>query len=86
MKKIAIIIVVLALSSIGQEIFAEELESAKMLPPIVAQTYGPGQTVIMWHDTNNDGKPEFKATYIFKDGRLYLIEKDFDMKDLFKIL
>jgi hypothetical protein len=64
----------------GSSLFAEEVKPSKMLPPTVAQTYGPGNTIIMWHDTNNDGLADFKATYIFKDGRLVLIEKVIDKK------
>ena len=54
---------------------SEETKSESMLPPTVAQTYGPAGTIIMWHDTNDDGNPDYKATYIFKDGRLLLIDK-----------
>ena len=54
---------------------AKEVESVSTLPPVVAQTYGMAGTVIMWHTTNGDGKADYKATYIFKDGRLYQISQ-----------
>jgi hypothetical protein len=53
---------------------AEEHKSKRTIPPIVAQTYGPGNTIIMWHDTNDDGIFDYKATYIFKGGRLHIIQ------------
>lgn len=45
---------------------SDETKSENMLPPIVAQTYGPAGTIIMWHDTDDDGNPDHKATYNFK--------------------
>jgi hypothetical protein len=76
MRKINIVMVALALYVfIGYDAYAEESRDVKMLPPIIAQTYGPGNTIIMWHDTDDDGEADFKATYIFVDGRLHLINK-----------
>ena len=76
MRYFALLFAVLAfciLSAGG--IFAEEMQPLKMLPPTIGQTYGPGNTIIMWHDIDNDEHADFKATYIFIDGRLVLIEK-----------
>ena len=81
MRYFGVLCAVLVFCILGASgISAEEIRSLKMLPPTVAQTYGPGNTIIMWHDTDNDGIADFKATYIFKDGRLVLIEKVVDQK------
>jgi hypothetical protein len=84
-KKIILLLVFLLLWIwIDKTAIAEVHEPAITIPPIVAQTYGPGNTIIMWHDTNDDGIPEYKATYIFKGGRLhiikYIFKKDFKWK------
>jgi len=54
----------------GVAVFAKETEPAVMLPAIVAQSCGQANTVIMWHDINDDGKADYKATYVFKKGKL----------------
>lgn len=54
---------------------AKEPESVKTLPPVVAQAYGVAGTIIMWHTVDGDEKPDYQATYVFKDGRLYLISQ-----------
>ncbi len=78
MKKAILTLICLALCVVDVDMTSsEETKSEKMLPPIVAQTYGPAGTIIMWHDTNDDGNPDYKATYIFKDGRLHLIDKSY---------
>jgi len=46
-----------------------------MLPAIVAQACGQANTVIMWHDINDDQRPDYKATYVFKDGKLHQLKK-----------
>ena len=58
-------------------VFGEESETAKMLHPIVGQTHVRANTVIMWHDINDDGKADYKATYIFKAGKLHQVSKQF---------
>jgi hypothetical protein len=55
--------------------FAADAKPVGTLPPIVAQAAGPAFTIIFWHDVDDDGIPDYKATYIFKDGRLQLLEK-----------
>ena len=55
--------------------FAKEPELREPIPPVVAQAYGPGNTIVMWHDTNDDGNADYKATYIFIDGKLHLVKK-----------
>ena len=54
----------------GVGVFAKEINPSETLPAIVAQFCGQANTVIMWHDINDDGKADFKATYVFKDGKL----------------
>lgn len=54
-----------------------------MLPTTIAQTYGSAGTIIMWHDTNADGNPDYKATYVFKDGRLHQIDKSYPSDENF---
>ena len=67
MKKILILFVCLSLFIvIATKVLVEETESVEILPPTVGQTYGPGNTIIMWHDIDDDGHPDYKATYIFK--------------------
>ena len=81
MRFLSVLITVLVICiHSGSGIFAEEIQPTKMLPPTVAQAYGPGNTIIMWHDTNDDGLADFKAIYVFKDGRLVLIEKIIEEK------
>ena len=55
--------------------FAKEPVPREPMPPVVAQAYGPGNTIFMWHDTNDDGNADYKATYIFIDGKLQLVKK-----------
>ena len=57
-------------------VFAKETESVGTLPAIVAQICGQANTVVMWHDINDDGKPDYKATYVFKDGRLHQLGRN----------
>ena len=54
---------------------AAESSPVHNLPPIIAQASGPAFTVIFWHDVDEDGIPDYTATYAFKDGRLQLLEK-----------
>jgi hypothetical protein len=56
-------------------VFAITPEPPDPIPPVVAQAFGPGNTIVMWHDTNDDGNPDFKATYIFINGKLQLVQK-----------
>ncbi len=78
MKKAIVAFACLSLFIISEKAaLSEKTESIKTLPPTVAQTYGPAGTIIMWHDTNADGNPDYKTTYIFKDGRLHQIAKSY---------
>ena len=54
---------------------AKEIQPVKFLPAVVAQSAGQANTVIMWHDINDDGKADFKAAYVFKNGKLHLLSK-----------
>ena len=56
-------------------VFAEKTKSAATLPPVIAQVCGQANTVIMWHDFDNDGEADYKATYVFRDGKLHQISK-----------
>ena len=58
-------------------VFAEDPETSQMLHPIVGQMHRGANTVIMWHDTDDDGQADYKATYIFKAGKLHQVSKQF---------
>lgn len=76
MKKILVLFISLIFcmaSAVG--VYAKKSNSAKTLPPIVAQFCGQANTVIMWHDINNDGLADSKATYVFKDGQLHRLNE-----------
>ena len=61
---------------ITASVFAEESITVETLPPIVGQMSGQANTIVMWHDINDDGQADFKATHIFKNGKLHLVSKD----------
>jgi hypothetical protein len=76
MKKTIVVFLCLWLFIIGaNSASGKDVASVKTLPPIVAQTYGFAGTIIMWHDIDGDGKADYKATYIFKEGRLRQVSK-----------
>ena len=76
MKKVFVLLVCLTFCMVnGVGVFAKETKSAKMLPTIVAQSCGQANTIIMWHDIDNDGQADYKATYVFKDGKLHRLNK-----------
>lgn len=76
MKKLFALFVCLTFGMAGAVgVFAKETNSEKTLPPIVAQFCGQANTVTMWHDINNDGQADYKATYVFKDGQLHRLNK-----------
>ena len=76
MKKLFVLLVCLTFWMVnGVGVFAKETKSAGTLPAIVAQSCGQANTVIMWHDINDDGKADYKATYVFKDGKLHQLNK-----------
>ena len=58
----------------GVGVFAKETKPTETLPAIVAQFCGQANTVIMWHDINDDGKADYKATYVFKEGKLHRLD------------
>lgn len=76
MKKLCVLLVCLTfcIGSAGG-VLAEKIKSADTLPVVVAQICGQANTVIMWHDTDDDGKADYKATYVFKDGKLHQMSK-----------
>ncbi len=76
MKKLFVLLVCLTFGMVnGVGVFAKETKSAETLPAIVAQSCGQANTVIMWHDIDNDGQADYKATYVFKDGKLHQLNK-----------
>jgi len=75
MKKFIVLLICLTVcmvSAVG--VFAKETKPAGTLPAIVAQSCGQANTVIMWHDINDDGKADYKATYVFKEGKLHRLD------------
>ena len=76
MKKLFVLFVCLTVCMVGASgVFAEKIQSAGTLPPVVAQYCGQANTIIMWHDIDNDGQADFKALYVFKDGKLRQMSK-----------
>jgi len=80
MKKLWVLFICLSMVN-GVGVLAKENRPAETLPAVVAQLCGQANTVIMWHDINDDGKADFKATYVFKDGRLHLLNKGPSVQD-----
>ena len=62
-------------------VFGTETESVRTLPPVVAQSYGMAGTIIMWHTIDGDVKADYKATYVFKEGRLIQISQTVALQD-----
>ena len=82
MKKIVISFVYLTFCIfITSSVFAEESKNVETLPPSVGQMCGQANTIFMWHDINDDGQADYKATYIFKDGKLHQVSKNPVSKD-----
>ena len=76
MKKIRILLICIFVFATGAvRAYAIEVKPIKVLPAIVAQSTGQANTVIMWHDINDDGKADFKAAYVFKNGKLHRLSK-----------
>lgn len=76
MKKLFVLFVCLTVCMVGAGgVFAEKTDSTQALPPVVAQVCGQANTVIMWHDIDNDGQADFKALYVFKNGKLRRMSK-----------
>jgi len=70
----------------GVGVFAKETKPTETLPAIVAQFCGQANTVIMWHDINDDGKADYKATYVFKDGKLRRLNKGQTSQDQLRLI
>ena len=76
MKKLIVLLVCLTFCVVnGVGVFAKETKPTELLPAVVAQSAGQANRVTMWHDTNDDGKADYKATYVFKDGKLHRLSK-----------
>ena len=76
MKKLFVLFVCLTFCMVcSGGVFAEKTKSATALAPVIAQVCGQANTVIMWHDIDNDGEADYKATYVFKDGKLHQLSK-----------
>ena len=85
MKKTIVALMCLSLCIMGGNAASgKNVASVKTLPPIIAQTYGMAGTIIMWHDLDGDGKADYKATYIFKDGKLHQISQTVASQDDFR--
>jgi len=75
MQKLIVLFICLTFCMVnGVGVFAKETKPAGTLPAIVAQFCGQANTVILWHDINDDGKADYKATYVFKKGRLHRMD------------
>ena len=76
MNKLFVLFVCLTVFMVSAAgVYAEKIKSAEALPPVIAQVCGQANTVIMWHDFDNDGEADYKATYVFRDGKLHQISK-----------
>jgi hypothetical protein len=76
MKKLFVLFICLMVFMVSAGgVFAEKTKSATILPPVIAQVCGQANTVIMWHDIDNDGEADYKATYVFRGGKLHQISK-----------
>ncbi len=76
MKKSLILLACLLSGVVGVGgAFAKEIQPVTFLPAVVAQSAGQANTVIMWHDINDDGKADYKAAYVFKNGKLHRLSK-----------
>lgn len=76
MKKRLVLFVCLTVCLVGAGgVFAKRDISATTLPPVIAQVCGQANTVVMWHDINDDGKADYKVAYVFKNGRLYQLSR-----------
>ena len=76
MNKLFVLVVCLTFCMVGAgEVCAEKTQSAAALPPVIAQVCGQANTVIMWHDIDDDGQADYKATYVFKDRKLHQLFK-----------
>ena len=81
MSKILLLFCLTFLVAIGTGVCAQDSKSSDVLHPVVGQMYGQANTVIMWHDINDDGQADYRATYIFKAGKLYQISRKQIFKD-----
>ena len=76
MKKLLVLFVCLTFCMVGAGgVFAEKTKPAEALAPVIAQFCGQANTVTMWHDIDNDGQADYKATYVFRDGKLHQTSK-----------
>lgn len=76
MKKVLTIIASFLFVTVGAgNIFAKDVQPAKTLPVVIAQSVGQANTVVMWHDIDNDGKADYKAAYVFENGKLHQLSK-----------
>ena len=76
MKKLFVLFVGLTVCMVSAGgVCAEKFQSAAALAPVIAQVCGQANTVTMWHDIDNDGQADYKATYVFRDGRLHQMSK-----------
>ena len=76
MKKLIVLFACLAFGCLGAaDVLSKEPDPVKMLPAVIAQVAGQANTVTIWHDIDDDGQADYKATYVFKDGRLHRLNK-----------
>jgi hypothetical protein len=76
MKKLIVSFACLAFGCVGAaDVLSKEPDPVKTLPAVVAQVAGQANTVTIWHDIDDDGQADYKATYVFKDGKLHQLNK-----------
>ena len=87
MEKIVVLFICLTISMVnGVAVLAKEINPSETLPAIVAQFCGQANTVIMWHDINDDGMADYRATYVFKDGKLRRLNKGLSSQDQLRLI
>ena len=87
MKNLIVLLVCLIffmVNAVG--VFAKETKPVVLLPTVVAQSCGQANTVIMWHDINDDGMADYEATYVFKDGKLRRLNKGLTSQDQLRLI
>ena len=87
MKKLIVLLVCLTFCVVsGVGVYAKEPNPTGLLPAVVAQLCGQANTVTMWHDINDDGRADYKATYVFKDGKLRRLNKGQTYQDQLRLI
>ena len=53
-----------------------EMNNLNQMDPCVGTKVGPENTHIWFHDSNNDGRPDYKVTYALINNKLTLLKKE----------